>query len=128
MATDFQSFCKSSPSSSTTTTTTTKKYSSSTYNKPPQSNRNIVHRPIDRVRLEYYRYEVTYGVYTLTPWEKAVANAFVAVVLSLLIWTTLFYFPPLLYRKLSRLIWLLTGHSGEEMVWNMDALSSMHGL
>ena len=124
MATDFQSFCESSPSSSTTAT----KYSSSTYNKLRQSNRNIVQRSIDRVRLEHYRYEVTYGVNGLTPWEKAIANAFVAVFLSLLIWTMLFYFPALLYRKLSRLIWLLTGHSGEEMVRNMDALSSMHGL
>lgn len=115
--------CKSSPSTISTTTI-------SSFSKPPQS-RNILQRSIDRIRLEYYRYEVTYGIYTLTPGEKAVANAFVGVVLLLLIWTTLFYFPPLLYRKLSRLIWLLTGHSGEEMrsaVWNnMHVADKLHG-
>lgn len=93
--------------------------------------RNVLQRFMDRVRLEYYRYEVTYGIYPMTPGEKAVANTFVVVVLSLLLWTALFYFPSLLYRKLSRLIWLLTGHSGEEMsvVWTAfdthgDAMSS----
>lgn len=74
-----------------------------------------VQRFTDRVRLEYYRYEVTFGLYVMTPGEKLVANSFVFVVLSLLFWALLLYFPALLYQKLSRLVWLLTGHSGEEM-------------
>lgn len=77
--------------------------------------RNAIQRFIDRVRLEYYRYEVTFGLYVMTPGEKLVANTFVFVVLSLLFWALLLYFPTLLYQKLSRLVWLLTGHSGEEM-------------
>lgn len=51
----------------------------------------------------------------MTPGEKLVANSFVFVVLSLLFWALVLYFPALLYQKLSRLVWLLTGHSGEEM-------------
>ena len=150
MASDFQSFCRyphsstidgfvskySSPNSSggVTAVTTSSDSPVRPYEKQTPS---VLQRFVDRVRLEYYRYEVTYGVYTLTPWEKAVANAFVIIFLSLLLWTTLVYFPPLLYRKLSRLIWLLTGHSSEEMsaVWTMhaDAMSSssnihMHGV
>ncbi|RMJ20714.1 hypothetical protein PHISP_08416 [Aspergillus sp. HF37] len=77
--------------------------------------RNAVERFTDRVRLEYYRYEVTFGLYVMTPAEKLVANTFVFVVLSLLFWALVLYFPALLYQKLSRLVWLLTGHSGEEM-------------
>lgn len=77
--------------------------------------RNPFRRLVDRVRLEYYRYEVTFGVYVMTPSEKLVANTFVIVVMSLLLWALLLYFPQLLYQKLSRLVWLLTGHSGEEV-------------
>ncbi|KAL4903186.1 hypothetical protein BDW74DRAFT_53175 [Aspergillus multicolor] len=80
-----------------------------------RAQRNIFQRAIDRVRLEYYRYEVTYGLYVMTPGEKLVANTFVLVFLALLLWATLVYFPALLYQKLSRLVWLLTGQSGEEM-------------
>lgn len=77
--------------------------------------RNVLQRFADRIHLEYYRYEVTFGLYVMTPGEKLVANTFVIVVLSLLFWALLLYFPSLLYQKLSRLVWLLTGHSGEEM-------------
>ncbi|KAL4931977.1 serine palmitoyltransferase small subunit family protein [Aspergillus undulatus] len=80
-----------------------------------KTRRNIFQRTTDRVRLEYYRYEVTFGLYVMTPGEKLVANTFVLVVLSLLFWALLVYFPALLYQKLSRLVWLLTGQSGEEM-------------
>ncbi|GAD97520.1 hypothetical protein ANI_1_1720134 [Paecilomyces variotii No. 5] len=72
--------------------------------------RNVVQRMLDRARVQYYRYEVTFGLYVMTPGEKLVANTFVLVFLSLLVWALLLYFPTLLYQKLSRLIWLLTGH------------------
>lgn len=80
-----------------------------------QRARNPFQRFFDRVRLEYYRYEVTFGLYVMTPGEKLVANTFVIVVLSLLLWALLLYFPSLLYHKLSRLVWLLTGHSSQEV-------------
>ncbi|KAI9930415.1 hypothetical protein ASPWEDRAFT_26944 [Aspergillus wentii DTO 134E9] len=93
--------------------------STSTGNSSPSHSRsprrNAVQRFFDRARLEYYRYEVTFGLYVMTPGEKVVANSFVFVVLSLLLWALLLYFPSLLYHKLSRLVWLLTGHSSQEM-------------
>ncbi|KAL2819186.1 hypothetical protein BJX63DRAFT_428840 [Aspergillus granulosus] len=95
--------------SSTMSTTT-----SSGHHILPKTRRNIFQRATDRVRLEYYRYEVTFGLYVMTPGEKLVANTFVIVVLALLFWALL-YFPTLLYQKLSRLIWLLTGQSSEEV-------------
>lgn len=70
---------------------------------------NLLKQSIDRLKLEYYRYEVTLGVYTMTFCEKCVMNGFVMIVLGLMIWGIFLYFPSLIYNKLSRLDWLLTG-------------------
>lgn len=88
--------------------------------------RNPFQRVIDRVRLEFYRYEVTFGLYVMTPSEKFVANTFVLVVISLLLWALLLYVPQLLYQKLGRLVWLLTGHSGDELGTVLNILD-IHG-
>lgn len=77
---------------------------------------------IDRVRLEYYRYEVTFGLYVMTPSEKCVANTFVFTVLALLLWALLLYFPSLLYNKAGSFVWLLTGQSGGEVGTAMGIL------
>lgn len=66
-------------------------------------------RIADRLRLEYYRYQVTIGIYSIQGFELYITNGFFLVVFGLLIWTILFYFPSLLYHKLARLDWLLTG-------------------
>ncbi|KAJ5537078.1 hypothetical protein N7513_010264 [Penicillium frequentans] len=73
--------------------------------------RNPFQRLVDCVRLGYYRYEVTFGLYVMTWTEKCVANIIVLTVLGLLLWALAFYFPSILYHKLTRLAWLLTGHS-----------------
>ena len=82
-----------------------------TYKRPavayPQ--KGIIKRIVDRVRLEYYRYEVTYGVYVMGTGEKLATNGFVLIVLGLMMWALFLYFPSLIYQKLSRLDWLLTG-------------------
>ncbi|KAJ5980824.1 hypothetical protein N7481_008122 [Penicillium waksmanii] len=78
-----------------------------------KKSRSPFQRVVDRVRLEYYRYEVTFGLYVMTPTEKCVANTFVLVVFSLLLWALLLYFPILLFHKLTRAVWLVTGHSDE---------------
>ncbi|PWY63606.1 hypothetical protein BO83DRAFT_154964 [Aspergillus eucalypticola CBS 122712] len=137
MATEMQSFY--TPSTSTHISSHApaavdeliNKYSSTMTNSPCSSHlsmkhprRNILQRFVDRIRLEYYRYEVTFGLYVMTPGEKLVANTFVMVVLSLLFWALLVYFPALLYQKLSRLVWLLTGHSSEEMGAALGILDS----
>ncbi|GCB27502.1 hypothetical protein AAWM_10387 [Aspergillus awamori] len=137
MATEIQSFY--TPSTSTHISSHApaavdeliNKYSSTMTNCPgssqlsmKQPRRNILQRSVDRIRLEYYRYEVTFGLYVMTPGEKLVANTFVMVVLSLLFWALLVYFPALLYQKLSRLVWLLTGHSSEEMGAALGILDS----
>lgn len=95
----------SSTMSSTASTPTVKR----------KSRPNTFQRLVDRVQLEYYRYEVTFGLYVMTPSEKCVANTFVLVVTALMLWALLLYFPSLLWNKLSRLVWLLTGHNGEDV-------------
>lgn len=106
------------------------KYSStmntSTLTSSRNQRRNPIQRFIGRVCLEYYHYEVTFGLYVMTPGEKLVANTFVIVVMTLLLWALFFYLPSLLYHKLDRLVWLLTGHSGEEVSAVLGILNS-HG-
>lgn len=80
-----------------------------------KSRPNALQRLVDRVQLEYYRYEVTFGLYVMTPGEKCVANTFVLVVVTLLLWALLLYFPSLLWNKFSRLVWLLTGQNRGEV-------------
>ncbi|KAJ5218902.1 uncharacterized protein N7498_001001 [Penicillium cinerascens] len=93
------------------------KYSSSMNLSAPRRNernepRNPFRHVFDRVRLKYYRYEVTFGLYVLTPGEKLVANTFVLIVVGLFLWALL-YFPSLLYNKAGSFVWLLTGHNGQ---------------
>jgi hypothetical protein len=123
MATDMHSFYTTSSSSHGSSHSRPivdellSKYSSTmtmTTSSPPRSashRRSLLTCCLDRVRLEYYRYEVTFGVYVMTPGEKFVANTFVLVFLSLLIWASLLYLPQLLFQKLGRGLWLVTGHS-----------------
>lgn len=65
------------------------------------------------LRLEHYRYEVTFGLYVMTPTERIVTNTFVVTSLLLLCWALLLYFPSLIYRKFFHVVWILTGHAGE---------------
>lgn len=92
------------------------KYSSTMGSNATRRNhrRNPFQRMFDRVQLEYYRYEVTFGIYVMTPNEKMVANAFVLITLALFFWALL-YLPSLLYKKAGGLVWLLTGHNGQEL-------------
>lgn len=75
-------------------------------------------RSLEHLRVAYYRYEVTYGLYVMSPGEKLVTNTFVLVCLSLLGWALFWYFPALLYAKMGRLGWILTGRDGVDAVGN----------
>ncbi|KAJ5780065.1 hypothetical protein N7457_005225 [Penicillium paradoxum] len=71
--------------------------------------RNPCWRLVDRVRLEYYRYEVTFGLYVMTPREKFVVNSVVSVCIALLLWALLQYFPSLLHRKVVSALLIVEG-------------------
>lgn len=101
-----------------------------------KQSRSPFQRVVDRVRLEYYRYEVTFGLYVMTPSEKCATNTFVLVVLSLLLWALLLYFPALLFHNLTRAVWLVTGHSDDpsatlrmiDMHGNPDSTTSVTNI
>lgn len=106
------------------------KHSASSYSAASVTrSRNFIQRCTDHVRLQYYRYEVTFGIYVMTPGEKFVANTFVFVFLSLLIWASLLYFPQLLFRTIGRMVWLLTGHNEDGAavlgIFDQDYISPM---
>lgn len=62
----------------------------------------------------HYQYEVTFGLYVLTPTEKLVLNTIVLSLLSLLLLAAWSYLPALAGRVLARFVWLYTGVVLEE--------------
>ena len=62
-----------------------------------------------RIHLVYYRYEVTYGLYVMSPGEKWVLNGFVLTFLSFLILALYFYLPDVVSRLIQRLFWVYSG-------------------
>ncbi|CAG8466454.1 7185_t:CDS:2 [Acaulospora morrowiae] len=43
--------------------------------------------------LKNYQYEITTALYMLEPWEKALFNSIVTIILGFLTYTTVFYLP-----------------------------------
>ena len=80
------------------------------------------------LRVEYYRYEVTFGLYVMTATEKIVANTFVITSLLLLCWALWLYFPSLIYRKFIHVVWILTGHAGENKDADVGLLERLESI
>lgn len=67
------------------------------------------------LRLRYYQYEVTFGLYLMTPTEKFVVNTIVLSILTALLYGVYSGLQPFLVRMICRLAWYLTGsHEGVE--------------
>ena len=62
-----------------------------------------------KIELAYYRYEVTFSPYVMTPGEKIVLNTIVVVLLSLLIIGIVTYLPKLLVRTAIKLVYYYAG-------------------
>ena len=61
------------------------------------------------LRLRYYQYEVTFGLYMLTPGEKVVLNTIICLLAMVLLYGICIGLQPLVVRTLCRLIWYITG-------------------
>jgi len=61
------------------------------------------------VRLRYYQYEVTFGLYMLTSGEKAVLNTIVLGILAALSYGIFFGLQPFLVGLICRIVWYMTG-------------------
>jgi len=64
-------------------------------------------------QLMYYRYEVTFSAYVLTPGEKIVLNTIVFFLLGLLFAGVVSYLPPLVSRTLVQALWLYSGNKDQ---------------
>lgn len=59
--------------------------------------------------LCYYQYEVTFGLYVMTPPEKLVLNSIVFTICAALLFGICFGLQPMLIRSLCRLVWYIHG-------------------
>ncbi|KAL6244120.1 hypothetical protein RBB50_008990 [Rhinocladiella similis] len=61
------------------------------------------------LRLRYYQYEVTFGLYVMTPTEKLVFNTIVLAAFAFLVYALLWGFEPFVVNSLCRVVYYLTG-------------------
>lgn len=74
-----------------------------------RSHISVPQKATDYFRLKYYQYEVTFGLYVMTPTEKLIINTFVCTIMALLLYGILFSLQPLLVRTICRMIWCISG-------------------
>ena len=61
------------------------------------------------MRLRYYQYEVTFGLYVMTPWEKLVFNTIILATLAAILYALSWGFQPFVVDALCRIIYYMTG-------------------
>ncbi|EXJ74922.1 uncharacterized protein A1O5_01618 [Cladophialophora psammophila CBS 110553] len=61
------------------------------------------------LRLRYYQYEVTFGLYVMTPTEKLVFNSVILIAFTGLLYALFWEFQPFIVNTLCRLIYYITG-------------------
>jgi len=81
--------------------------SSSSYSRKPRI--SMPSKLSSYLRLRYYQYEVTFGLYMLTPTEKLVFNAVVLGVFAAFSYALFWGFEPFIVNLLCRFIYYLTG-------------------
>ena len=61
------------------------------------------------LRLRHYQYEVTFGLYIMTPGEKLIFNAIILATLATLLYALFWGFQPFIVNALCRIIYYITG-------------------
>lgn len=61
------------------------------------------------LRLRYYQYEVTFGLYVMTPGEKAVLNSIILGIMAALLYALFWGFEPFVVRTVCRMVYYITG-------------------
>ncbi|KIW64113.1 hypothetical protein PV04_09069 [Phialophora macrospora] len=61
------------------------------------------------LRLRYYQYEVTFGLYVMTPAEKVVFNSIILFAFCALIYALFYEFQPFIVNSVCRLLYYVTG-------------------
>jgi len=68
--------------------------------------RSFVSSLVEHTKIAYYKYEVTFPLYAMSPGEKFAFNSSMLIFLSLLIFTAVTYLPPLILITSRQLLWL----------------------
>jgi len=61
------------------------------------------------LRLRYYQYEVTFGVYMMTPTEKLVFNTLILAIFAALAFALFWGFRPFIVNAVCRILYYITG-------------------
>jgi len=70
---------------------------------------SLTTRLIDYLRLRYYQYEVTFGLYMMTPVEKVILNTIFLIILGGLMYGLWFGLKGFLVNLLCRSVYYITG-------------------
>ncbi|KAK5048938.1 hypothetical protein LTR84_005359 [Exophiala bonariae] len=82
----------------------------------------VIHRRLSNyVRLRYYQYEVTFGVYMMTPREKWIFNAVILSIAAMILYAATWGMRAFLVGWLCRLIWYLVGDGAGNSVLEVCA-------
>lgn len=63
----------------------------------------------NQLRLHYYQYEVTFGLYMLTPREKVILNSIVLALFGAMIYAFCWGIQPYLINTICRMVYYITG-------------------
>lgn len=61
------------------------------------------------LRLRYYQYEVTFGLYVMTPGEKAALNSIILAIMAALLYALYWGLEPFVVQTACRLVYYITG-------------------
>ena len=82
---------------------------------------------VDKIRLWYYQYEVTFSLYVMTPTEKIITNtivlSFFALVLYAIVSFTPLFITQFISRTISSLFWVYVNDSGNQLVVRYTTVS-----
>ena len=75
---------------------------------------------VDKIRLWYYQYEVTFSLYVMTPTEKIITNTIVLSIFALFLYAIVSFTPlfitQFISRSISSLFWVYVNDSGNQLV------------
>ncbi|RMD43778.1 hypothetical protein DV735_g1342, partial [Chaetothyriales sp. CBS 134920] len=70
---------------------------------------SITSKVTSYLQRRYYTYEITFGLYVMTPMEKLVLNSIVLVISSTFLYALYWGLEPFMVRTICRLVYYITG-------------------
>ena len=84
--------------------------SSSSHSRWPRKHRVSMPTKVSNyLRVRYYQYEVTFGLYMLTPTEKTIFNSIILITVCALLYALFWGLQPFVINGVCRLVYYITG-------------------